>query len=119
MVLAALHYKRGDFDAATKVLETAISYNKKQMLLYNVYAYLLVKEGDKAKAIELLLRALKVEKDNESSKDNLLRLQNGKRLNMKRFGMPWYALQLEKPPASMGQQQGMARRGFRQPKRRR
>ena len=119
MVLAALHYKRGEFDSATRVLDTAIRYNKKQMLLYSVYAYLLVKEGEKDKAIAQLMRALKVEKDNDSAKENLLRLQNGKRLNMKRFGMAWYALQLEKPPASMGQQSGTARRGFRPPKRRR
>ena len=40
---------------------------------------------------------------------------------MKRFGMTWYGLQFEKLPASMrqGQQQMMARKGFRQKRRRR
>jgi len=118
LILAVLHYRRGDFDAAKRVLDTAIGYNKKQILLYNVYAYLLLKQGQRSEAIDQLMRGLKLEKDNESTKDNLLRLQNGKKMNMKRFGMSWYALQLEKPPASLGQAQA-SRRGFRQPKRRR
>ncbi len=62
-----------------------------------------------------------MEKDNESTKDNLRRLQNGKKMNMKKFGFTWYSLQFEKLPASLRQGQGMAaRKGFRQrPKRRR
>ena len=65
------------------------------------------------KAIEQLRRALKVEKSNEASKENLLRLQNNRKLSMKRFGMQWYALKLEKPPASMRQYQPGTHRGMR------
>ena len=117
LFLASIYYRRKNFDKAREVLETAIRYNKKQVLLYNVYAYLLNKQGKREEAIEQLLRCLKVEKDNESTKDNLLRLQNNKKMNMKRFGMSWYSLQFEKLPASMRQSQGMARGGFRQKKR--
>ena len=117
LFLASIYYRRKNFDKAREVLETAIRYNKKQVLLYNVYAYLLNKQGKREEAIEQLLRCLKVEKDNESTKDNLLRLQNNKKMNMKRFGMSWYSLQLEKLPASMRQSQGMSRSGFRQGKR--
>lgn len=117
LFLASLYYRRKNFDKAQEVLEKAIGYNKKQVLLYNVYAYLLNKQGKREQAIEQLLRCLKVEKDNESTKDNLLRLQNNKKMNMKRFGMSWYSLQLEKLPASMRQPQGMARAGLRQGRR--
>ena len=117
LFLASIYYRRKNFDKAREVLETAIRYNKKQVLLYNVYAYLLNKQGKREEAIEQLLRCLKVEKDNESTKDNLLRLQNNKKMNMKRFGMSWYSLQLEKLPASMRQPQGMSRSGFRRGKR--
>ena len=60
---------------------------------------------------------LEIEKDNETSKDNLLRLQNNRRMNMKRFGMQWYGLKLEKPPAALrpGHPPGL-RKGFRVPK---
>ena len=35
----------------------------------------------------------------EATQDNLIRLQNKKKMNMKPFGMNWYTLQLEKPSA--------------------
>lgn len=121
LFLASLHYRKGDVAKSRQILETAIGYNKKQVILYNVYAWILNKEGDRDGAIEQLLRCLKVEKDNDSTKDNLQRVQNGKKMNMKRFGMTWYGLQFEKLPASMrqGQQQMMGRKGFRQKPRRR
>jgi tetratricopeptide (TPR) repeat protein len=115
LFLASLHYRRKNVEKAKEILDTAIRHNKKQVMLYNVYAWILNKEGDREGAIEQLLRCLKVEKDNESSKDNLQRIQNGKKMNMKRFGMGWYSLQFEKLPASMRQGQAMSgRRGFRQ-----
>jgi tetratricopeptide (TPR) repeat protein len=122
MFLASLHYRKNDPDKAKQILDTAIKYNKKQIILYNVYAWVLNKQGDRDAAIEVLLRALKVEKGNESTKDNLQRVQNGKKMNMKRFGMSWYGLQFEKLPASMrqgGQQAMVGRKGFRQKPRRR
>ncbi len=117
LFLAVLHYKKGDFKKANDVLDTASRFNKKHVLLFNVWAYLLEKEGKRTEAIAKLNQLLKREKLNEATKDNLLRLQNDKKLNMKRFGMAWYALSLEKPPASMGQQRA-ARPGFRQPPKR-
>ncbi|MCP4037781.1 MAG: hypothetical protein GY733_12645 [bacterium] len=112
---AALQVRQKKTDAARKTLDDAISFNKKQVMLYNVLAWVLLKEGDRKEAIEVLLRGEKADKNSEATKDNVNRLQNGKKLNMKRFGMSWYALKLENPPASMRQQPpGMPRRGFRQ-----
>jgi tetratricopeptide (TPR) repeat protein len=120
LFLASLHHRKKNVAKAKEILGSAIKYNKKQLLLYNVYAWVLNKEGDRDAAIQQLLLGLKVEKDNESTKDNLQRLQNGKKMNMRRFGMTWYGLQFEKLPASMrqGQAQVMGRKGFRQKKRR-
>ncbi len=119
LFLASLHYRRKDLAKAREVLDRALRYNKKQMMIYNVYAWMLAREGDREGALEQLLRALKVEKGNEVTKDNLHRLQTGKKMNMKRFGMAWFGLQFEKLPASMRQQQAMAgRKGFRQKRRR-
>lgn len=121
LFLASLHYRKNDSEKAKQIIDTAIRYNKKQLILYNVYAWLLNKEGNRDGAIEQLLRGLKVEKSNETTKDNLQRLQNGKKMNMKKFGMTWYGLQFEKLPASMrqGQQVMTGRKGFRQKPRRR
>lgn len=115
LFLAALYFKRKDSEKARKTLEEAIGFNKKQVLLYNVLAWILVKDGDRSQAVEVLLRGEKADDQSEATKDNITRIQNGKKLNMKRFGMAWYALKFEAPPASMRQQPvGAGRRGFRQ-----
>jgi tetratricopeptide (TPR) repeat protein len=111
--LAAIHFRKKRYDDAHQVMDVAIKANKKQLMLYHVYAYMLAKEGKKDEAIAQLQKALKVEPSNEAAKDNLLRLQNNRKLNMKRFGMPWYGLKLEKPPASMRQMPPGGQRGFR------
>ncbi len=121
MAFAALEWRRGRKDPAREVLDVAIRANKKQILPYHVYAWMLLKQGDREAAIHKLLECQKVEKSNESTQENLSRLRNGKKLAMKRFGVGWFGLQLENPPAQMRAAQGMGgRKGFRQkPKRRR
>ncbi|MCB9890834.1 MAG: hypothetical protein H6832_02270 [Planctomycetes bacterium] len=114
LLLATIHYKDGRFDATKRVLDKAIPYNRRNVLLYHAYAWILHKEGDTPGAMAVLQRHLAKEKDDETSKSNLLRLQNGNKPNMGVFGMQWYALGFERPPQSMGQLQ-QARKGFRQP----
>lgn len=113
MALAAILFRRKESDRAFQVMEATIKANKKQILTYHAYAFMLNKQGQRDKAVEQLQRGLKVEPSNESTKDNLLRLQNDRKLNMKRFGMQWYALRLEKPPASMRQYAPGTHRGMR------
>ncbi|MBY0399915.1 hypothetical protein K2X89_06440 [Myxococcota bacterium] len=119
---AALLYRTNRWPKAREVLDTAIRMNKKQMLPYHVYAWMLLKEGDRNGAIEKLLAAQKIEPSNESTTENLARLQNGKDLSMKRFGDGWYLFQLERHPQTMGAAPGGAipfRKGFRQKPQRR
>ncbi len=120
LAYAAFEYRNGRKKEAHQIMETAIGANKKQIMPYHVYAWMLVKDGDREAAINQLLKCQKIEKDNDSTLENLSRLQNNKKLSMKRFGMGWFGLQLEKPPAQLRAAQGMAaRKGFRQkPKRR-
>ncbi|MBJ20637.1 MAG: hypothetical protein GY910_27265 [bacterium] len=117
---AALEYRAGRKDKARAALDIAIRANKKQIMPYHVYAWMLAKDGERDAAINKLVEAEKVEKSNESTQENLGRLRNGKKLNMKRFGMAWFGLQLEKPPAQYRAGQGQAsRKGFRQKPQRR
>jgi tetratricopeptide (TPR) repeat protein len=121
LTLAALEYRRGRTSQAREILELAIRASKKQIMPYHVYAWMCTKDGDREAAINKLLACEKVESSNETTSENLQRLRNGKKLSMKRFGLPWFALQLEKPPAQLRAAQGMTgRKGFRQkPTRRR
>ena len=119
LALASILFRRKQFDKAFETMDAVIQSSKKQMLPYSVYAWMLSKQGQSEKAIEKIQKALKKEPSNEASKDNLLRLQNGRKLNMKQFGMSWYALKLEKPPASMRQYAPGTHRGMRQRKQKR
>ena len=120
LAFSALEYRRGRKDEAREILDVAIRANKKQILPYHVYAWMLVKDGDREAAINKLLVCQKVDKSNESTQENLSRLQNRKKLSMKRFGIGWFGLQLEKPPAQLRAVQGMTgRKGFRQKRKRR
>ena len=113
MFLASLYFKDGEMDKVHRVMKRAIKANKKNVMLYHVYAWMLQKQGDTAAAMAALSLHLKKDKDSAVSKENLLRLQNGTKMNMSTFGMPWFALGFEQPPQSMGQMQ-QARKGFRQ-----
>jgi hypothetical protein len=83
-------------------------------MLHNVHAWLLAKEERVDEAIAVLSRYTKKDLTDEPSKDNLLRLQNGKKMSMKPFGIVWYTLGFETPPPEMGQMQPV-RKGFRTP----
>jgi len=113
LMLAVAQEKAGDWAAARKVLDRAAARQKKSDLFQNVQAFLLHKHGESAQAMARLSRFVD-KHGGEASKDNLLRLQNDRRLNMKPFGLTWYALGYEHPPKSVGQVQ-TARKGFRQP----
>jgi tetratricopeptide (TPR) repeat protein len=118
MLLAALQYRDQDPASALRTLERAALANRRHAMLPNVQAFLLHEQGKTDQALSVLSAFLKREPGHEASKDNLLRLQNDRKLNMKSFGMPWYALGIEDPPASMGVMQ-TGRKGFRTPPKKR
>lgn len=121
VTLAAIQYRNGEKQEARNTLDLAIRASKKQLMPYHVYAWMAAKDGDREEAINKLLACQKIEPSNETTAENLRRLQNGKKLTMKPFGITWIGLKLEKPPAEYRQAQGVAaRKGFRQkPQRRR
>lgn len=116
LLLASLETQDGKKAEALKLLADSLPFNRKHVLLHNTYAWLLLREGKRDEAIAVLTKLLLKESDANTT-DNRLRLQNDKRMNMAPFGMMWYALGFERPPASMGQMR-TGQKGFRQaPKR--
>lgn len=118
LMLACIHYKKGDQKRAFEILHVAAAVNKKHPLLHNTYAWLLHKNDRNDEAQAVLAAFLKRDATNAPSKDNLLRLQNRTRMTMQGFDMQWYALGLENPPQTMGQMR-RAPKGFREPPKRR
>jgi tetratricopeptide (TPR) repeat protein len=120
LLRAALLWRKKNAAEAIRTLRGSIKYNRKNSMLCNTLAWMLSQSDRSEEAIAQLQETLKTLKDDTATKDNLIRLQNGKKMNMKSFGMSWYGLQLEKVPNSLRQMpQGLARPGFRQPPRRR
>ena len=113
MLLAAIRCQDGDAKAAAAGLAASAPFQRKHVLLHNVWAWILHKDGRLDDAIAALNQLLRKVPENDISRDNLLRLQNRQKMNMKSFGMPWFALGLERPPASMGELRS-TRKGFRE-----
>ncbi len=118
MYLATLQYRAGEKEHALQTLQLAAVVNRQHSFLHHLRAWLLHKEGRVDAAIAALAQYLKKNTIDEVAKDNLLRLQNGKRLTMKSFGVQWYVLGFEQPPPEMGQLR-THRKGFRTPPMRR
>jgi hypothetical protein len=81
-------------------MEKTVRFAEKQGLLWSTWAWLHASNGDAKKAIEILSRGK--EKLGESDPhlvQNLLALQNDKKMKMKGYGDQWYALHLEEHPA--------------------
>ena len=118
LLLACIHYRKGDQKRAMEILRLATTVNKKHALMHNTFAWMLNKAERADEAQALLAALLKRDPSNAPTKDNLLRLQNRTRLSMQAFDAHWYALGLEQPPQQMGQMR-RAPKGFREPPKRR
>lgn len=112
LVLGALLYRGGKLEEAKKAIQQGMQFNKDSAMLPNLLAWILDKEGDRDGAVAVLNGTSKVVKANAETSDNLDRLKNNKRMNMKGFGQNWFMLKFEVP---QGMAQGQVRKGFRQP----
>lgn len=95
---AACLYQKRRYEDMERVLETASIANKKTAFVWALYAFLMEKVGKKDLAVAKLAEGLKHCPGDEDLSENLLNLQNGRRMKMKRFGDVWYAFQLEPHP---------------------
>jgi len=98
-MLGAARYRRRDLEGATKVLEDAVKVNKKEGVLWAVYAWVLEKEGRHEEAIRVLGRGAAANPSDEKLKAGLQALQNGKKLKLgKVYQEQWFQFRLEDPP---------------------
>lgn len=117
LMLACLRWRDGEKDRAIQVLELTSKIDKKHPLLHNTFAWMLHKHGKNDQAQAALAAFLKKNPNSAPTKENMLRVQNNKRMVMTAFAEHWYALGLEAPPQAMGQMR-RAPKGFREPPKR-
>ncbi len=89
------------------VLEDTVRWSGKQGMLWSTWAWLHWQNGDSKKALQILGRG----KESLGESDphlvqNILALQNDKKMKMKGYGEAWYALHLEQHPMIMEQKRG-------------
>ncbi len=93
--------KKGELDTkpVDELLEKAVRFSEKQGLVWSAWAWLHWTKGDAKKAIEILSRGKdKLGESDPHLVQNLLALQNDKKMKMKGYGDQWYALHLEEHP---------------------
>jgi tetratricopeptide (TPR) repeat protein len=102
-MLAVVYMRKKDKENMVKTFKRAVRYSPKEGLLWNLYAYCLLRMGDKAEAIQTLIKASKKLPDDERVKSNLNNLQNNRKMKMKNYGELWLQFHLEKLPGAIGQ----------------
>jgi tetratricopeptide (TPR) repeat protein len=102
--LGVLYYKKKKYDDMKEVFEEAVSANKKESLLWNLYAYCLWKQGNRDDAISVLNRAVDAIEGDDKTERNLKALKNNRKMKMRGWNMMWYQFHLDRPPMARQQQ---------------
>ena len=88
-MLGATRYRKRDLAGARKVLEDAVKVNKKEGVLWSLYAWVLEKEDRHADAIAVLGRAVQANASDEKLKLGKL------------YGEQWFQFHLERMPPEL------------------
>lgn len=103
-MLGVQRWRRKDVAGMEKILGDAVKSNKKEGILWCVYAWLLDKEGRHEDAVKILGRGAAANPSDDKLKAALQSLQNDKRPKLgKLYGEQWYQFHLEPvPPQALG-----------------
>lgn len=97
----ALKYRKKDFAGMEKSFEAATKAQKKEPMIWAAYAWCVLQQKDKDKALKILARAVETNPSDEKLKNSLAQLQNDKKLKMKPYEPLWWQFGLEAPPMQM------------------
>jgi predicted Zn-dependent protease len=97
-MLAALHYQKKDFPKAEQTFEAAVRTSKKEGIVWAAYAWCLMQQKEKDRALKVLARGVEANPSDEKLKAGLTALQNDKKLKMKAWEPLWWQFGLENPP---------------------
>ena len=95
-MLAVTYMKKSKSTLMIDTFEKAVAANKKEPMLWNLYAYCLEETGQHGKAIAAMEKGMKKAGTHEILKANLTLLREGKKMKMMEWGELWYQFHLEK-----------------------
>ncbi len=102
-MLAVTYMKKNKTGKMVETFGKAVSGNRKEPMVYAVYAFCMDRIGERGKAIEVLNKGIKKTSD-ERLQENKNLLESGKKMKMKGFGDMWYQFHLEKQGAIIKKQ---------------
>lgn len=108
-MLGVLYYKKKNHSGMKQAFELVVRKARKQGLVWNLYAYLLMQIGENERAQAILAQGVKETKGDAKVSESLLAVQNGKKIKMKGYKEQWYQFHLERPPTQYAQSPGGAR----------
>ncbi len=103
-MLAITYMKKNKPGKMIETFAKAVSGNRKEPMVYALYAYCLERIGERTKAIEVVKKGLAKTSSDERLQENLTLLEAGKKMKMKGFGDMWYQFHLEKQGAIIKKQ---------------
>ncbi len=103
-MLGVSYMKRNKPAKMIETFDKATAANKKEPMLWNLYAFCLERIGERDKAVQVLEKGLKKTGGDERLQANLEALNTGRKMKMKGYGDLWYQFHLEKPGALLKQQ---------------
>lgn len=96
-MLGAIAFQKKDTAAMEKRFELSVTNGKKEGLMWAAYAWCLLQNKERDKAIKVLSRGVEANPSDEKLKAALTALQNDKKLKMKAWEPGWWQLGLEAP----------------------
>lgn len=103
-MLGVTYMKRNKPALMITTFENALAANRKEPMLWNLYAYCLDEVGEHDKAVAAMEKGLKKIGSHDLLSSNLDLLREGKKMKMQAWGELWYQFHLEKPGALIKQQ---------------
>lgn len=103
-MLAITFMKKNKTSKMVETFGKAVSANRKEPMVYALYAFCMDRIGERAKAIEVLNKGIAKAAGDERLQENLTLLESGKKMKMKGFGDMWYQFHLEKQGAIIKKQ---------------
>jgi tetratricopeptide (TPR) repeat protein len=101
-MLAVQLWRQKERPASLKAFEAAVASNKKEGLLWCVYAWVLDKDGEHEEAVKVLGRGAATNPSDEKLKAAFQALQNDKKLKLgKLYDQQWYQFHLEPVPTQL------------------
>jgi len=103
-MLGVTYMKKNKHDKMRETFDKAVIASPKESLLWSLYGYCLNEIGETVKACEVLAKGLAKLPGDESLKQNLELLREGKKMKMKGYGEMWLQFHLESLAAIQKQQ---------------